>query len=88
MRNPINRGPYSSLKERCVRQQDDVGYILKTTADIALRSDKASDACFQFRIEFMEYTGLFKGSTRGSLKEVHGVPVDGIMHFYDPPKSG
>ena len=88
MRNPINRAFYSFLKERCVRQQDDVGYILKTTADIALRSDKASDACFQLRIEFMEYTELFKGSTRISLKEVHGVPVDGIMHFYDPPKSG
>ena len=27
---------------------------------------------------------LFKGSTRGSLKEVHGVPINGIMRFYDP----
>ena len=31
---------------------------------------------------------LFKGSTRGSLKDVHGPLVNGIMHFYDPQKSG
>ena len=30
---------------------------------------------------------LFKGSTRGSLREVHGAPINGIMPFYDPPKS-
>ena len=29
----------------------------------------------------------FKGSTWRSLRKVHGAPIKGIMHFYDPPKS-